>query len=385
LGKALFINFLNFDPHDVLKVFEKMASRKGTVIKNKSILKIISTKEILEKMEISEVDRFLEFSDMLKEIKKLETNLDFLEFFEKFINKSGFLNHLLKLANNISALKRLEKIFDEIKKQVFTKKSYALKDFLNYIDILQKYNIKLEVGKNSLLDGVNLMTAHGSKGLEFEHVYITNFVDSNWGGSRKMGHDFVLPVDKTAGDVDDERRLFFVALSRAKREVSILYSKIDLEGKEKTPSRFLEEIPEELFEEIKTGEKSSSEKIEIFFSDTEEKVLSIFDKEYIKKLFLENTLSVSALNNYFSSPIKYFFRNLVRLPSAQTKPLIFGNIVHDCLESFFNLGKKEKKTPSKKKMFEIFNLSMEKFLIPENFFDDIKKHGEEVLEKYYDR
>jgi superfamily I DNA/RNA helicase len=49
---------------------------------------------------------------------------------------------------------------------------------LRYIDILKKYDLKIEVGKNDLIDGVNLMTAHGSKGLEFEYVFITNFIDS---------------------------------------------------------------------------------------------------------------------------------------------------------------------------------------------------------------
>jgi DNA helicase-2/ATP-dependent DNA helicase PcrA len=128
-----------------------------------------------------------------------------------------------------------------------------------------------------------------------------------------------------------------------------------------------------------------AEKIKIYFSEKEEKVLSIFDKEYIKKLFLENTLSVSALNKYFESPIKYFFRNLIRLPSTQTKPLIFGNIIHDSLDVYFKLGKKEKRTPTKEELLEIFEESLKKFVIPEKYFDDIQNHGREVLGKYFDR
>ena len=195
----------------------------------------------------------------------------------------------------------------------------------------------------------------------------------------------MLPVSKVAGDVDDERRLFYVALTRGKKEVNILYSKMSEEGKENTPSRFLAEIGEEFLEKIETDEKNISEKISIYFSGREEKVLSLFDKEYIKKLFLENTLSVSALNNYFSSPIKYFFRNLVRLPAVQTKSLIFGNIIHETLDRYFKLGKKEGKTPSKEKMLELFEESMEKFSIPEKNFEDIQNQGREVLEKYFDR
>jgi len=59
-----------------------------------------------------------------------------------------------------------------------------MKDFLEYIDILEKYQIAIDLGQDNLGQGINLMTAHGSKGLEFETVYITNFVDSIWPGRR---------------------------------------------------------------------------------------------------------------------------------------------------------------------------------------------------------
>ena len=178
--------------------------------------------------------------------------------------------------------------------------------------------------------------------------------------------------------MNDERRLFYVALTRGKSNVHITYSKFDLEGREKIPSRFLEEIDEELLEFNTPERKSLAEKIEKYFGQKSENVLSIFDKEYIKKLFLRNTLSVSALNNYKQSPIKYFFRNLIRIPSAQTKPLIFGNIIHDTLDVFF-------KAKGQKDIIEIFEESLQKFTIPEKYYEDIASHGKELLEDYYQK
>ena len=387
LAKVLFIDFLNFDTHDVLKILEKLANRKGKEAKHKSILKIISSKEILENIGIEKTKKFIDFAEFLKEQKAQTKEKDFLEFFESFIHQSNFLKYVLQSDDNASALHRLEKIFDEAKKQFFTKKEYFLADFLDYINILEEYNISIDLGGNDLIDGVNLMTAHGSKGLEFESVYITNFIDSKWGGKKKMPQIFILPTSKVQGDVDDERRLFYVVLTRGKENVQITYSKLDLEGREKIPSRFLEEI--ENFEENeqtknvcveykKIEQKNITEKIKSYFGQKEEKILSIFDKKYIKKLFLQNTLSVSALNNYKQSPIRYFFRNLVRIPSVQTKPLIFGNIIHDTLDRFF----KEK---GKRDILEIFEESLQKFLIPENFFEDIESRGKEVLESYFEK
>jgi superfamily I DNA/RNA helicase len=57
-----------------------------------------------------------------------------------------------------------------------------------------------------------------------------------------------LPVSKTVGDIDDERRLFYVALTRGKKEVNILYPKLNIDGKETSPSRFLEEIDDEFLD-----------------------------------------------------------------------------------------------------------------------------------------
>ena len=180
LAKVLFIDFLGFDSFDVLKILEKLANRKGKEPKHKSILKIISSEKTLDIIDIekSKATALVEFSEFLKIQKSLSKEKDFLEFFESFIHDSGFLHYILKLENNAPALQRLEKIFDEMKKMFFTKKDYSLADFLDYINILEQYGISIDLGGNDLVDGVNLMTAHGSKGLEFEDVYITNFIDS---------------------------------------------------------------------------------------------------------------------------------------------------------------------------------------------------------------
>ncbi len=115
--------------------------------------------------------------------------------------------------------------------------------------------------------------------------------------------------------------------------------------------------------------------MKFYFQEREEKILSLFDQSYIKKLFLNTNLSVSALNNYFESPLKYFFRNLIRLPSTQTKSLIFGNIIHDALEVFF-------KAKGKRDILEIFAESIQKFSVLEKDYDNIYNHGVEVLTAY---
>ncbi len=182
LGEVLFIDFLNLDPTAVVKILNRLAIRYGKEeISNKSVYKIISSEKILTELEILEEERkkFLALADFLAKAKREEKNSDFLDFFDYFVNQSGFLKHLISLENNILALARFEKIFNEVKIQEQNKPNYSLKDFLRYLQILEEHNLKIEVGNDKISSGVNLMTAHKSKGLEFEYVYLTNFLQKD--------------------------------------------------------------------------------------------------------------------------------------------------------------------------------------------------------------
>ncbi len=105
---------------------------------------------------------------------------------------------------------------------------------------------------------VSLMTMHASKGLEFKVVFLAGIEDHIIPSSRALEEDF--------RNIDEERRLFYVAITRAREKLFINYSdtRRDREGKEKTtlPSRFLEEIPNTLFQnEEKSPEETRKDNI----------------------------------------------------------------------------------------------------------------------------
>ena len=89
---------------------------------------------------------------------------------------------------------------------------------------------------------VSLMTMHASKGLEFDIVYIAGMEDDIIPSKRSLEEDL--------DNIYEERRLFYVAITRARRELIINYAlkRINSMGEVKTalPSRFLEEIPQDL-------------------------------------------------------------------------------------------------------------------------------------------
>lgn len=106
----------------------------------------------------------------------------------------------------------------------------TLGSFIEFIEIHRRLNIPLTVSYNSPTEtnAVHLMTAHKSKGLEFDTVYILNGVDSVWGEKARTANRTIhYPENLTlapTGEVDERLRLFYVAMTRAKRELHISYS-----------------------------------------------------------------------------------------------------------------------------------------------------------------
>jgi superfamily I DNA/RNA helicase len=98
-------------------------------------------------------------------------------------------------------------------------------------------------GDDEVKDEVSLMSLHSSKGLEFHTVFFVGF-EEGW-----LPHERVL--EESFGEVDEERRLAYVGITRAKRSLTLTGAKKRLSFgklKRRKPSRFLDEIPEELFE-----------------------------------------------------------------------------------------------------------------------------------------
>ncbi len=94
------------------------------------------------------------------------------------------------------------------------------------------------------------MTAHGSKGLEFEHIFFAGCNASFWEKKRKPYNGFKLPdtmFSSQPANTDEEefRRLFYVALTSAEQHLSISYCRFKNDGRELEPSMFIAEILDE--------------------------------------------------------------------------------------------------------------------------------------------
>ncbi len=381
LGKALFVNFLNINGYDAIKILQKRGQYKKE--SNKALFDVIGDKKILSEIGVTNPDALLKFSTcILSSIVEIH-NTRLIDFLKQFLQDSGYNAYMLASDLSRDKLFKLDKLFDEVKKQQ-AKANFTAENFISLVDSYHAYHLDIENSNPEIEAGVQLMTTHGSKGKEFEYVYIMNTTSRNWEKSRSFG-GIALPIKAYQGDEHDERRLFYVSMTRARLGLCITNSRTDWEGKEQEKSRFVGEIPSDFIIPIDTQvfEKQNLDQIKLFIEPGAEK-RTIYEPQFIKELFLKRGLTVTALNNYLSCPIKYFYRNLVQIPSGYSVVLEYGNLMHGALEKFFMDCKRDEKILDKKILLDYFIQQIENSQLNSKELKKYSQRGLDSLDSWYE-
>lgn len=252
---------------------------------------------------------------------------------ERLLEESGFLRHVEK-SSPLEGVRVIRRLYDEIEGMVRRNEVATLRDVLRQLSLYIAYNLPLQAPFISDAgSSVQVMTAHKSKGLEFEVVLVPHLTDKMW-GAKKTRDVFKLPVAiKKETEIDsledDERRLLYVTLTRAKRELVLTTARTALEGRELIRSRFIADIQPHLYQE----EDMTA------FSETFSPLSSLTPYrpspqalELMKQMLLERGLSPTAFNNYLKDPWEFFFKNVLRIPQVKTTELQFGSAVHFVLD-----------------------------------------------------
>jgi DNA helicase II / ATP-dependent DNA helicase PcrA len=189
---------------------------------------------------------------------------------------------------------------------------------------------KINFDPNQGPESVKIMTIHSSKGLEFDHVFVVNMVNLRFPSTERR-EAIELPealVKETLpeGDVhlQEERRLFYVAVTRAKKGIYFSYASDYGGARTKKPSQFLVDI-----HLVSKPEKSA----ELLSRETVKVEPQMIDPE----LFMPETFSYTQISDFKRCPMKYKYRHLLHLPLPGSAHLSFGNTIHMTLEKFLNM------------------------------------------------
>ena len=326
--------------------------------------------------------------------QRLAANLTLPEFFEKLIQQSGLLDYILKQKTKADELHHLNMFFTQIKNMAFQDKGLNLSKFLKNIEALKEQKIKVTVSSPiTLNESITLTTAHKSKGLEWNHVYIYRCVDNKWGNPRIRRlinlPQNLLEFDTHQDPQAEERRLFYVALTRAKATLTLTCADqytTDYGIKNTLPSSFISEIPKELIIEVnsKTTETTPTKVVKKLLTSPKSVGTSAQEKDYLVKLIKDLKLSVTALTTFLDCSYKFKLNNLYRLPKAKEAYLVFGTAVHSALEKYHQEYINTNQKPNLKFLINQFETSLSREVLTPEDYKARLKHGQKVLKAYYE-
>jgi DNA helicase II / ATP-dependent DNA helicase PcrA len=308
-------------------------------------------------------DELVRVHGILEKLITESQNLPLLKWIELLINEAGILAYVMKQPDKSWYMRMLNGFFNYVQDECRRNPDLDLKGLVRQIGLLEENNISIPLVQTSGNDaGVNLLTCHGSKGLEYEYVFMVGCHSGIWEGKRKPNQGYKLPPNvfekESAQESEEElRRLFFVATTRAKKHLFISFPSNTNEGKSLEASRFISEmngegdfliVAEKIDEEIKL--KYSA----LRYGLVQKPVLESGEKDFIDSLLQNFKMNVTALNNFIECPVKFYYNSLVRVPSAVNENAQFGSSMHDALSFYYNKMMEEKTYPPKEILLSRF-------------------------------
>jgi DNA helicase-2/ATP-dependent DNA helicase PcrA len=274
-----------------------------------------------------------------------------------FIKEAGIFRYILKeySENNILRIRQLRGLssfVNMIKTSDIANPGIRLDDFLVEMKTRKDHGLPIQGDLVTLSQsGVRVYTAHGAKGTEFRSVIIPFCLNNkNW-PARPIPDKIKLPPDlfkarayirdkETARNLNlqDETRLFYVAMTRAKSNLIFTASPSD----DSISSLYLAKL-----DIRKDGVKVPGEEkiLEKSLEATDLQDPFIGTGEVLKDMVGNLSLNPTRLNTYITCKRKFLYNDLLKLPGPKKKSLVFGNCVHKALEDTYREFMAKKKFP----------------------------------------
>ncbi len=337
--------FYGIDPYTMSKFSNRAKDYSATVFD------IMKKAENYPELEINEEEKG-KVDGLIKDVEfyigKIKEGWKAGEILYDYMKNKKVFQNLLK-QNSVEAGLKISNIskFFEILKQFSVMEEYdTIYNFVNYIDLRQKAgdNPRDEILDDVLEDSVQIATVHKAKGLEFKAVFVIGLVQDKF-PSKNRG-DFQLPlpeelmkdmVNEEQYRQEEERRLFYVAMTRA-QDLLYLTASLKYEGKsERKISIFLRELGVEKNEEY-LAVIDKKDRLKYF-----EREKTGFERSVIKRKDKIVRLSNYQIDDYLTCPYKYKLIHLFKLPIREQPNIIYGLAMHKVAAEFYKARQEKRK------------------------------------------
>lgn len=305
-----------------------------------------------------------------------------------FLSDTGMMKNILdysapvdeKIANNIA------KFFSKLKTYETDHIDAGVTAVLDWIEL------SMELGESPLSNDtdwttnneVNILSIHGSKGLEFPVVFLVNLVSARFPTTERRETipipDALIKEDLPEGDyhLQEERRLCYVGMTRARDLLYLTGANFYGEGKrEKKLSPFVYEV---------VGEQSiiapALQPAQMSLLDWKKDEPSVHIEEHSRRLPV-TYLSYSQIETFRLCPLHYKLRYILNIPTPQSASLSFGTSIHNALHDFYEAHAKGEKVSSKLLLTLLEARWQKAGYESKRYESEMKKRGEQYLTDYY--
>jgi DNA helicase-2/ATP-dependent DNA helicase PcrA len=336
--------------------------------------------------------------EVLDELLSSVDRYSVLRLVETLLNDSGIIREVLEEEEREPLLSALYSLLGFIRQQAARNPRLQLEDLLDLLRRMDANRIPLpmlEVLPPSA--GVQLMTAHSSKGLEFQYVFLMDCQKKTWEPRSSNGrYRFSFPDTITFSGEEDaleaRRRLFYVAITRAKEVLQISYHNQDHKGKEVQAALFVDEL-------LASG--ALQQEPPIVSSDYVQAVrngllapgfaagISVYSRDRIAGMLEGFALSVSSLYTYLRCPLSFFYEHILKVPRLQSEAASFGTAMHNSLQWLYDrmLANRQRQFPELSQLLQHFVREMDRqqAWFGPAVFQQKKELGQQYLEALYAR
>ncbi len=327
----------------------------------------LSDPAALEPLQLSSAEPFHRLGLHLNNWISDAQNLPLPQLIERLYAQTGLLAWALAQPDKAWHLQVLHTFMEFVRNETMRNPRRLLAKLLDLLDSMDDNLLPLPLHQAAQQTrGVQLLTAHAAKGLEFGHIFMLDCTEDAWdknaGGNRGR---FFLPETLTRSGEEDaleaRRRLFYVAMTRAKYQLQLSLPRADDAGKAVTQSQFLSETGLPIVE-AEVPYPALLEAQAMLMLEAPEPVISLPEPALLDALLADFTLSITALNRYLRCPLAFYYEDVLKVPGATSEAAAFGLAMHGALQQFLLKMKSHKKFewPSSDALARTFTQEMER-------------------------
>lgn len=263
----------------------------------------------------------------------------------KFIESTGYLKRLIADAVTdhlaVQKIQNISQFFVVIKEfELSSPHDPHIFAFWRHINSIRESSADILIQPSPLdTNSVSIMTIHKAKGLEFEAVFLIDLTEQTF-PARNMGDKIAVPKgllpendDSIPWHIHEERRLFYVGMTRAKTYLYLTTS-FDHGGKRlKKPSRFIQESTGQVITVPAQDNRAQIETIKSFAQLPQRQNFNPLSKFTDERGWLN--LSTNQLASYMRSPIEFWYFDVLSLPKGPFHALVYGSAIHAAIELYY--------------------------------------------------